>query len=410
MMQPRLTAPEPHVEYFLDCAAEAEEIDACSYMTLRLYGDDAAIRKIIDVETDKGYRARRAKCLELAELANAIIPNLPPKRRGGLVRAGFHSISTWIENTAEALANWGIEDEIDGGCMIDFRKISRTNRRSGETFKRTNRRVRSPNYIRRYVKMEGPRTADHLIVLTRIMLDRARRFGLDYDPGIVRDYRAQLNHRRMVKERKNRRKTHAARKVIRRSLSTAVSILGQETVSSFLRGEEVRMLGTDIMLTLRKRGRLSDTGHGCLSVGLASRDGTALADLCTFIDKTPTLDQLTGFALWMQSGEEEAILQRANIVRIEEAGRGHPILAKRRQDQAVEAAQELARLLGPEEAARVEALMAGPEKLRGGLSSSDRRERNNKYWQETRSQWIEALVVLVIGYRNLPIFKQAGAL
>jgi hypothetical protein len=409
-MQPRLTAPDPRVEYFLDAASEAEELDACSAMTLRLYGDDAAIRKIIDVETDKGYRARREKCLELSALADAILPNLPPKRRGGLVRSGFHSLSTWIENLAEALAHWGIEDEIDGGCMIDFRKHVRTHRRSGETFKRTARRIRSPSYIRRYVKNEGPRNADHLIALTRIMLDRALRFGLDHDPGIVRDFRAQLNHRVQTLERKDRRKTRAARKVIRRSLSTAVSILGRETVSSFLRGEEVRMLGTEMMLTLRKRGRLSDTGHGCLSVGLASRDGTALADLCTFIEKTPTLDQLTGFALWMQSGEEEAILQRANIVRIEEAGRGHPILAKRRQDQATEAAQELARLLGPEEAARVEALMVGPEKLRGGLSRADRRERNHKYWLETRGEWIEALVVLVIGYRNLPVFKLAGAL
>jgi hypothetical protein len=37
-------------------------------------------------------------------------------------------------------------------------------------------------------------------------------------------------------------------------------------------------------------------------------------------------------------------------------------------------------------------------------------ERNTAYWEETKSHWIEAMMALVIGHRNLAVFGEAGVL
>ena len=63
ILQPRTTPPRPEVEYFLDCAQEAEEMDACSAMTLRLYGDDKAMARVMSYQPDDdgGFPAASAE-------------------------------------------------------------------------------------------------------------------------------------------------------------------------------------------------------------------------------------------------------------------------------------------------------------------------------------------------------------
>lgn len=169
-----------------------------------------------------------------------------------------------------------------------------------------------------------------------------------------------------------------------------------------------------MILVLRKRGSLTDRGHGSLSVALADRNGARLADLCTFIENTPTLDQLAGFALWMAAGEERAVLELANVIQITDEGRGHPLLCLRPappQHDREWAIAELERMLGPEQAGRVAEIVFSKRKpVERQLSYEQQRARNDAYWAETKGEWIEAMMVFVVGYRNFPIFKQAGAL
>jgi hypothetical protein len=405
-MVPRVSAPAPVIEYFLDSAQEWAELDACSAMTLRLYGDDAAMLPIVEHDRGSGYLQRRAKCLDLADMADTIMARLPEQRRAGLICAGMKHVVHAIWELSETMACWTIEDEIDGGCMLPFRHKLRS--KNGIPFKRISRRLRSPKYIRRYVKVNAPEHAEHLMALTAILLRRARETTPQRDPAIMTAWRAQFNHRQKREDKAQHRNVKAERKVIRRSLTIALSVLGRDAISSFLRGEEIRLIGQETILVLKKRGRLADRGHGCLSVALADSHGTRLADLCTFIENTPMLDQLSGFALWMKSGEEARVVETANIIELAEAGKGHPILA-RRKDVAVNA---LAELLGPEEAARIQTIMTSPRRpgFVRQLSHEETRERNNAYWEETKGEWMEAMVAFVIGYRNLPIFKAAGAL
>jgi hypothetical protein len=51
-----------------------------------------------------------------------------------------------------------------------------------------------------------------------------------------------------------------------------------------------------------------------------------------------------------------------------------------------------------------------PRRFVRQLSHEEMRARNKAYWEETKGEWLEAMMVFVIGYRNFPIFKAAGAL
>lgn len=406
-MIPRRVAPDPLVEYFLDSALDAGELDACSAMTLRLYGDDATILPVIDGPPSH-YRVRRQKSLRLAEMADAILPNLPPRRRGGLVRKGLAHATHQIVELAETFSNWAIDDEVDGGAMLPFRDQPRA--RNGVPFKRTMMRLRSPKFVRRYVKHEGPEHADHLKALATLAMRRAAACGrIEHDDSITADWRMQINFRNRQDERDGWKTLRANRKIILRSLRTAISVVGEEAVRAFLRGEEVKLVGREAILVLRKRGELTDRGHGCLSVGLASRDGTRLADLCTFIENTPTLDQLAGFALWMNAGEERAILEKANVIEATDAGRAH-VLLQFRPTPEQDRTWALAELVGPERAAEIADILSNRKPRRRQLSYEDQRARNDAYWKETQGEWIEAMMVFVIGYRNFHFFKSAGVL
>jgi hypothetical protein len=408
----RHTAPAHEVEYFLDCAQEAVEMDACTAMTLRLYGDDASL---LPLATQRfcSFRKRLDHCMSMAEIADGILARLPPARRAGLVHLGLRGVSYETVQMAEVFSNWAIDDATEGGDLEPFRDRPRC--RGGTIFKRTARRLHSPKFVRRYVKHHA-READHLQALADLVIRRARELPgpAALDRSLTEDWRAQLNHRKTVEQRVSRRDARKARKVVLRSLRSALGICGPETVTAFLRGEEVKLVGAESILVLRKRGLLTDRGHGCVSVGLLDRNGIRLADLCTFVEGTPTLDQLSAFALWMGSGEDRAVLETANVITLSPAGEGHPLLARKAETRLRirdEALAELVRLVGPDRAADlIGEPIAGRRPFIRQITYEERRARNDAYWEETKGHWIEAMMVMIVGYRNFPILKAAGAL
>ncbi len=408
----RRTAPAPVIEYFLDGAQGELELDACTAMTLRLYGDDAVLLPIVSGEF-RGYKERRKHCLALTEAADAILPLLPIERRDGLIHKGLGSIGYAIEQLAECYSMWAIEDEVDGGCMLPFRERLRS--RNGIVFKNTMRHLRSPRFIRKYVKRRRE-DVGHLIDLTKIMMRRVRETPSQVirdDRGIMSDWRAQYNFmspesrwNKQFLKLSSKPDKRAERKMIKRSLQTAISILGIDIVKEFLRGEAVKISGTDTILVIKKRAPLNQTGHGCLSVGLADRNGVLLADLCTFVEKTPTLDQLSAFALWMMSGEERQVIETANVIDLAPAGVNHPLFIEKREQERREFAN-LIQEMGPEKAEQVFGLLTRRSKRKKAprqLSYEAQRERNCAYWEETKSVWMEAMLVLVLG-RDVKLFQ-----
>ena len=418
-MEPRTTQFADRTQYFFDGAQEASELDTGSALTLELYGDEEKITALIDADGPlvsgiiKGhFKNRREKCRQLAAMADDILPHLPEMRRAGIASAGLKYVSHEVYDLAETMSWWTIEDEIDGGCMEPCRRRPRC--RNGVTNKLTARRLLSPKFIRRYVKVNAPEHAKHLVDLHNIVLRRAIQTQPCHDPELIRLYRAQLaavapRHDRMMAEafpRLSRPTPKDQRKVIRRSFDVAVSLLGETTVRSFLRGETIKLLGNETMLMLRKRGRLDARGHGCLSVVIADREGTTLADLCTYIEDTPTLDQLCGFALWMNAGEERKIMETANITKLADGGRDHPVIQHHYEQRRLQQAQ----LMEDDDEHAVYDLITGRVKHRFALTHEQKRDRASQYWDKTKGEWLEAMMVFVIGYRNFPIYKAAGAL
>jgi hypothetical protein len=438
-MQPRVRPPQDQVEYFLDCAQEASEMDACTAMTLRLYGDDDAVMGIIarpqphtpptTLSTGGHYRNRRKVCLDLADLADTILPLLSEQRRAGLIAMGLKYLNYEIHQLAETMSYMCMEDEIDGGCLTPYRRKAERCR-NGVTFKSTDRRLHSPKFIRRYVKHHAGDAGAQLIELNKVMMRRANHTCPAPDRTVHQDYQRQLDHHRQetnrriglmvqnerdglpaldfnVKVKLRRDAIRKRRKVIRRSIDVALSLLGRETVSSFLRGDPIKLMGTETMLMIQKRGRIDHRGHGALSIAIADAGGKTLADLCTFIEDTPALDQLCGFALWMNAGEERKVLETANITHMHEGAHDHPLIVARRQQQAAST------LAGLDDRAReqvLDILNGRPRRVVHQLSHEARLARAAVYFEKTKGEWLEALLVAVVGYRNFPIYKQAGAL
>lgn len=411
MLAVRQKPLSPGVEYFLDAAEECTELDACSAMVLRLYGDEASLRPIC-TSGYTNYRDRQQKCLGLSVLADGILPQLPSDRRAGLVHLGLRYIIIQTIEIAKLCAQWAMEDSIEGGCLEPFRY--RVRARNGITFKRTDRRLQSPKFIRRYARRIVPYEFSHLRSLAAIALRRSKEFRAAPDRTILADHRKLLSYRIHQNEKGNRKTLRADRKMIRRSLQTATNIVGENTVRAFLRGEEIKLIGHESMLVLRKQGKLTDYGCGCLSIGLADRNGTRLADLCTYIENTPTLDQLAGFALWMNVGEDRKVLQTANIISVAEPKNAdHPLLKLMDHGPARERAlTDLIQAIGEDRTRNILAIITQKRRPFTGrqLTFEQQRERNGTYWNETKDHWIEAILTHVIGCRHFPILREVGVL
>jgi hypothetical protein len=417
VIQPRTTPPRPEVEYFLDCAQEAEELDACTAMTLRLYGDDEAMVRVMAYEAGDDFRKRQQKCLRLAAMADDVLPLLAPERRAGLVHHGLRFISWSATGMAECFSGWAINDATEGGCMLPFRPVPRS--RAGVPFKRTMRRLQSPKFIRRYVRRQFDSLA-HLRQLCSINLRRAAATGVPIvaDAAIWREWQAQ---RRDIRDRQDRAfgamtqrsiqgRLRRDRRMVLRSWRMAVSTLGAEAVSAFLRGESLKLVGTEVILTLRKRGSVADRGHGCLSVGLLARDGTRLADLCTFVENTPMLDQVSAFALWIMAGEERSIVECANLIDIAPIAINHPLLLHHQKTRS-ERFEAAMRDIDPAMAERIAAIMSRSHRPhQRQLSFDDERARNEAYWEQTKGHWIEAVLTQVVGCRSFRVLQAAQVL
>ena len=53
-------------------------------------------------------------------------------------------------------------------------------------------------------------------------------------------------------------------------------------------------------------------GHTPFSLKLLTKDNVYVSQLCVIFDNTPVLDQLLALTLFVQTGEEEVLLQKAN--------------------------------------------------------------------------------------------------
>jgi hypothetical protein len=130
-------------------------------------------------------------------------------------------------------------------------------------------------------------------------------------------------------------------------------------------------------------------GHGALAVSLLAPSGEHLAELCTYVKRTPAIDQVCAFSMFMTAGLEQEVLDTANVIRLTEAGGSHPILESHRSRRgAVDQIDEPVRRRPPQRS-----------------SWEQQRDRCDRYWGETRQIWTEALGVFAMGAKPWAVAK-----
>lgn len=424
-MEPRKERLSYEIEYFLDGASESMELDTGTYFMCHLYGDSGRLAAIIDPPLPltperidaRDFRIRnrttREICHDLIDYADTLLPQLPLERRGHIVYAGFAWIKHAIEQLAKCHAQWAVTDATVGGCLEPFRKRHNL-KRDGSIPPKLNRRLHAPSFIRRYVKSEHGslelRTVCSQIMrrcamvpkghvkpgnlfaeLTRLpprpseetaAIDLAERMAFVLgrtDPILTKSGKRKLNARRKARQR-----------VLRRAAVIASAVLGASTVSALARGEPIKIDGDTAKFELTRAGSLTKVGHGALNVALLDKADKRIASLCFYFDKTPAIDQAVAFALYCRSGLESEIIESANVTMREE-GADHPLLAAKRAERHNQFDVE------------------APERITAALNSwrhepYDRcRARCDRYWNETKDRYIEALTVFVTGNRYVRV-------
>ena len=404
------------VEYSIDGATEAAEIDACTSSTLRLYGDPATLEEIVGKPLTEAQiierremwaRGQRPETVPRAQIArhmmahaDDILVNLDERRRGALIYDGLRGVRFSISTMCEVYSNWALTDTIEGGSMERFKEANEIRLdRFGRPYRRTYRKLCSPSFIRRYIRHS--RELDTMRVSTTVLLRRLNAVPVRCvrnDPEIWADMDAQLaafvEHRKKQVAEEERifwrnaipadpRATPKAdpkrRKILKRASAIASSVLGVAAVNALARGEKIKVDGPTLSIEMKKRGMLSDVGHGGLSVSLVDHSGVLLADLCIYQDSIPVIDQAVGFALMVQSGLEKEFVDEANIIRTTPSGEANPMVVERYKKSL---------------AANI---INTPLHMRGRWSYDQEREWSRKYLAATRPVWVDVMTTALLG-------------
>lgn len=407
MLALRPTDIDGQTEYFLDCAVDNNSLDAGSRIILVLYGDKERVEAFFAVGENRNYYRYRHRMGELSDYATKLFTQLDPVRQIGAVLLGMSTLRHNVNTTAQWMAQTAIEDTCEGGSLKDYLRW-RLPAWDTTPPKKGGRRLHSPRWVRSYVR--GMSESDMMRRLHGRIWDRVKLLSMgdvtretvraahsifDADLDAQRD-RLDAHHNagyaRLDEDAELRRhlKKHgvkfATKRTIRkdrkkkvRAAITAASVVGPQVVNRFIAGKPVDLQGQAVILTVQRRARLNNTGHGSVHLKLRDLDRSPLAALCFYIDDTPTIDQLTALALAMQCGEEAEILEHANVTSATSAGCEHPLLREKIASRGAFAAWQ-----------------RRPEQTRPS-SAQLRNARDLAYWQRTKDIWINTLGQHVFG-------------
>jgi hypothetical protein len=412
------------VEYALDSAAEASEIDACTNNVLRLYGEPAPLEEIVGpplaraeiqewvdaiVRGEKPENRREANAIAMTAYASSLLAQLDEQWRGALIYDGLRGLSYQISSVSEIISSWAITDAVQGGSSERFkhgREVQLDRHRN--PYRRVYRRLCAPSFIRHYAKRLGQgeigsllRSTEHMLALLQTVPHSCIR----KDPQIWSAFDEQLEFFRQnrtqriaeeetrlwqgafTEERAQAQIDPKRKKLLKRASKMASGVLGQAATGALARGEKIKVEGPSLVLQLQKRGMLSDFGHSTLDVQLLDHAGVPLADLCIYQDNVPAIDQAVGLSLMVQSGLEEQLLDEANLIRVTEAGAENALVAAKQRSCTAAAIDWAAQNFAG----------ARSSHFRGHWTWEEERAWQKKYWEATKQVWIDAIVVRVLG-------------
>jgi len=384
------TPVPPDIAYTLDTMLEHTEIDAGTYVAIKLYAPRVDLMTIIDGDDPfngtrdrMGYRSHLAAKLD--HMADDILRGLPVQDRGAIAHAGIQHMRGEVLRLAWCCAVWAIEDEIKGGCLEPFKRRMSALERRYELSPKQRRQLNAPSWIRRYVKLnrDAQRLRGMGFMVTRRAAGIPREIVADAADLLAAQLTAQHEGYRRTNQRAlsnfadslrsvgpSKRSTRKRRSVIKKAASTASALIGDRAVSDFAAGRNVILHGTTLDLDVLRLGSSSSLGHGGLAISAVEpKTGRRLADLCVYHEQTPALDQLTALHLAMSAGEEAEIITTANLSRVTDLGMEHPLIAERGKSNREQ-----------------------PWRPRDEVA-----EKNEAYWLSTKPLWVNSLGVFVLG-------------
>jgi hypothetical protein len=321
----------------LDSLVSQSVLTSGAYLAIQLYGERG---ELYSRDDKPGGIYRSAAAIEAYGVE--LINQQSDGRRQAFAMLSIESLNRYVQLIVDFVAHSRFEDMTVGGCLEPRRRKNAMDRR-GRISNKQARRLQSPKAIRRYVKRE--REVQHLRELLALVLSiRAPADERDRSelPDVVALYNEEVERqrRRQIIDRETWATMHKtpkrlrierqrSRQIIKRGLPLASSIVGEDRLRSFVRGDEIAIPGEAVILLLKAQSSLGSIGHGGIGVTFADLTGRKLARGCIYHEKTPTIDQLTAFTLAMQAGDEAELIETANLFHIEPGGEGHPLIAKR---------------------------------------------------------------------------------
>ncbi|MBY0561481.1 hypothetical protein [Hyphomicrobium sp.] len=403
----------PDVQYILDCSLEETELDMGSHITLSIFGNRTRLKAIVD--TDYGnagvYRGQRKPLMAaLIDYADELIAQLKPEWQGALIYASMTAFQHQLKGFAVYFATTAISDALEGGSRKSWKRFRRGQTKvsrdpligNSPMTAKIRRRLYSPAFIRRTAKRHEeigqlrnlwqriarrcPLVPSELIVERYDLFDKAMdEQRLAYRSLVGRaiqqintDLRGPSRTARHVQRQLERRR----RRVLKKTIRLAESVLETDEVRAFVKGEPVTISGPNVRFVIRNKRDPLWLGHGGLEVHAENHHQEKLADMCVYIDETPALEQCALLKMYMGDGEGEfEILKTANLSNITTIGYKHPEIEKRYREIA----------------------SAIPDDLIAGVTALDnaiweyRRARNQAYFDDTQHIWREAVEVAVYG-------------
>jgi hypothetical protein len=195
----------------------------------------------------------------------------------------------------------------------------------------------------------------------------------------------ERNRYRRLPQKLRRKAQEGNKKILKRAVKIASSVLGVHAVSALARGDKINVEGPNMTLQMQKSGFLTDMGMHAIDVAMLDHSGELLAKLCVYQDKVPAIDQAVGFALMVQSGMEKELVDEANIVTLTPAGQSNIIIAERQQ----RALQSVERMGAP--------ALNCAQRNRIQFGHDQDRWWHRKYWEETKHIWIDTVTAAVLG-------------
>lgn len=220
---------------------------------------------------------------------------------------------------------------------------------------------------------------------------------------LLAELRKAHSQARQAQKSQARRLRDHARAAVKKATKLFENLGKDSNLRLFVSGQEVELAHPDsifkfVVKPLRERGWLEDRtqlgrSHTPYELSLLTKDNVHLARLCVYFRDTPVLDQLLSLSLFIESGEEEKLLEKANwfsFGKWDEATRA----------QVLGAYPQLSAKLPRKE--RVEDLSLGEGKLRVRLPFE--MEQSRAHWQPYQGrvqQWIKTWMEPVSGQLHL---------